>query len=183
MNSFKFAKHLVTRLFLVVVFLLPLVVGFTTPVRADDDDDDDDHRGTNHAVYTITNAADGNEVIVFQRASDGSLSMQESVSTGGLGSGTGLGSQEAVVLTENGRRLFVVNAGSNQISVFAVRNRGLKLLDVTDSGGIMPISLTLHGRILYVLNAGGSGNISGFRVRDNGRLVPLEGSTHYPATQ
>jgi 6-phosphogluconolactonase (cycloisomerase 2 family) len=30
---------------------------------------------------------------------------------------------------------------------------------------------------LYVLNAGGSGNISGFRVRANGELVPLEGST------
>jgi 6-phosphogluconolactonase (cycloisomerase 2 family) len=48
---------------------------------------------------------------------------------------------------------------------------------VVDSGGIMPISLTLHGRILYVLNAGGSGNISGFGVRENGKLVPLEGST------
>jgi 6-phosphogluconolactonase (cycloisomerase 2 family) len=82
-----------------------------------------------------------------------------------------------VILRENGRRLFVVNAGSNQVSVFAVRNRGLQLLDVVDSGGSMPISLTLHGRSLYVLNAGSSGNISGFRVRDNGKLVPLEGST------
>jgi 6-phosphogluconolactonase (cycloisomerase 2 family) len=116
-------------------------------------------------------------VVVFRRANDGSLSHQETVSTGGLGSGAPLGSQGAVILRENGRRLFVVNAGSNQVSVFAVRNRGLQLLDVVDSGGSMPISLTLHGRSLYVLNAGGSGNISGFRVRDNGKLVPLEGST------
>jgi 6-phosphogluconolactonase (cycloisomerase 2 family) len=41
----------------------------------------------------------------------------------------------------------------------------------------MPISLTLNGNFLYVLNAGGSGNITGFRVRDNGELLPLDGST------
>jgi 6-phosphogluconolactonase (cycloisomerase 2 family) len=89
----------------------------------------------------------------------------------------GLGSQGAVLLRENNQRLFVVNAGSNQISVFALRNRGLDLLDVADSGGIMPISLTLRGNLLYVLNGGGSGNISGFRVQENGKLIPLEGST------
>jgi 6-phosphogluconolactonase len=175
MKRFEFAKHLGTRLFLAVVFLLPLIVGFTSPVRADDDDDD--NGDSRRAVYTMTNAAEGNEVVVFQRTSDGSLTHQETVSTGGLGTGMGLGSQGAVILRDNGRRLFVVNAGSNQISVFAVRRNGLQLLDVVDSGGEMPISLTLHGRILYVLNAGGSGNITGFRVRDNGKLVPLEGST------
>jgi 6-phosphogluconolactonase (cycloisomerase 2 family) len=41
----------------------------------------------------------------------------------------------------------------------------------------MPISLTLHRNTLYVLNAGGSGNISGFRLRSNGTLSPLDGST------
>lgn len=172
MNSLKLARHLGIRLFLAVMLLLPLMTGFAMTVRADDDDD-----GAHPAVYTITNEAEGNEVVVFQRSSDGSLSMAESFSTGGLGSGAGLGSQGAVILRENGRRLFVVNAGSNQISVFAVTNRGLELLDVADSGGLMPISLTLHGGILYVLNAGGSGNISGFRVRENGQLLPLEGST------
>jgi 6-phosphogluconolactonase (cycloisomerase 2 family) len=94
-----------------------------------------------------------------------------------LGSGAGLGSQEAVALSENGRWLFVVNAGSNQVSVFLVRRNGLKLTDVVDSGGIMPISLTVRGRLLYVLNAGGSGNISGFRIRNNGSLESLNGST------
>jgi len=171
MNSFKSAKHLGTRLLLVVVFLLPWVAGFTSPVRADDDD------GSGRAVYTMTNAADGNEVVVYIRSGSGSLSLQGSFSTDGLGSGAGLGSQEAVALSENGRWLFVVNAGSNQVSVFLVRRNGLKLTDVVDSGGIMPISLTVRGRLLYVLNAGGSGNISGFRIRNNGSLESLNGST------
>ncbi len=169
MKSSEFAKHLGTRLLLAVVLLLPVLAAFTSPVAADDN--------SSRAVYTITNNANGNEVVVYERSANGSLSFMASYPTGGLGSGAGLGSQGAVILRENGRRLFVVNAGSNQVSVFAVRKDGLELLDVVDSGGEMPISLTQHGRLLYVLNAGGSGNISGFRIRDNGRLVPLDGSS------
>jgi 6-phosphogluconolactonase (cycloisomerase 2 family) len=172
MKSFTFARHLGTRLLFAVVLLLPLIAGFTSPAAADDDDNL--ARG---AVYTITNEASGNEVAVYTRSTDGSLTFMASYPTGGKGTGAGLGSQGAVLLRPNGRRLFVVNAGSNDISVFAVRKDSLKLLEVVDSGGEMPISLTLHGRILYALNAGGSGNISGFRVRDNGKLVPLDGST------
>src|SRR5688500_18388410 len=170
MKIIKLLKHFGTRLVLVAVFLLPLVAGFTTPAAADSHD-------SPRAVYTITNASSGNEVLAYQRSADGSLSFMAAYSTGGMGSGAGLGSQGAVVLSENDRWLFVVNAGSNEISVFAVTERRLKLIDVVDSGGILPISLTSHDGLLYVLNAGGSGNISGFRIRENGALVPLEGST------
>jgi 6-phosphogluconolactonase (cycloisomerase 2 family) len=169
MKSIEFAKHLGTRMIFAVVLLLPVLTAIASPVFADGD-------GGRDAVYTITNAAAGNEVAVYERSADGSLTFMATYPSGGLGSGAGLGSQGAVILSENGRRLFAVNAGSNQVSVFAVRSDGLDLLDVVDSGGEIPISLTLHGRVLYVLNAGGSGNISGFRVRDNGRLVALEGS-------
>ena len=171
MKSFAFAKHLGARFMLAVVLVVPLIIGFASPAAADD--------GSNasRAVYTMTNGASGNEVTVYERSANGSLTLMGSYPTGGLGSGAGLGSQGSVILRENGRRLFVVNAGSNQVSVFAVRKDGLQLLDVADSGGEMPISLTLHSGILYVLNAGGSGNISGFRVRDTGELAPLEGST------
>jgi 6-phosphogluconolactonase len=170
MKNLEFAKHFGTRFILAVLLLLPLFAAFTNPVLADDG-------GGRRAVYTITNDPAGNEVAVYERSADGSLTFMATYPTGGLGSGTGLGSQGAVVLRENGRRLFVVNAGSNQVSVFAVRKDGLDLLDVVDSGGEMPISLTLHGRTLYVLNAGGSGNIAGFRVRNNGKLEALDGST------
>ena len=97
--------------------------------------------------------------------------------TGGRGTGSGLGSQGALVLSANGRWLFAVNAGSNDISVFEVRGDVLKRTDRIASGGEQPISLTVHDDLVYVLNAGGSGNISGFRLRDNGKLSVLQGST------
>ena len=169
MKHVEFAKHLCTRMILIAVFLLPMIAGFTTTALAAGDK-------TQSLVYTMTNAASGNEVVVIRHSSNGSSS-QKTFSTGGLGSGTGLGSQGSVVVSDNGRWLFVVNAGSNEISVFAVGKNGLKLNDVVDSGGIKPISLTAHDSLVYVVNAGGSGNISGFQLQKNGKLSPLAGST------
>ncbi len=54
---------------------------------------------------------------------------------------------------------------------------GLQLTGRVASGGVRPISVTVHGDVLYVLNAGGDGNISGFRVGTDGALAPLAGST------
>jgi 6-phosphogluconolactonase (cycloisomerase 2 family) len=73
--------------------------------------------------------------------------------------------------------LFAVNAGSNQISVLEITPSGLDLVDVVDSGGIRPISLTVHDDLLYVLNEGGTPNITGFTIGDDGTLTPLAGST------
>jgi 6-phosphogluconolactonase (cycloisomerase 2 family) len=129
------------------------------------------------AVYTITNQVAGNEVAVFHRAPDGTLIAAGTVATGGTGTGGGLGSQGALALTEDGERLFVVNAGSNDISVFDVEESGLRLVGRTASGGIQPTSLTVRHNVLYVLNAGGDGNITGFTIAENGTLVPIPGST------
>ena len=129
------------------------------------------------AVFTLINAAGGNAVATYARGADGSLSWMGSASTGGLGAGAGLGSQGALALSDDGRWLFAVNAGSNDISAFRVTPRGLELTSRVASGGIRPISLTVHGDVLYALNAGGDGNISGFRVGNDGALAPLAGST------
>jgi 6-phosphogluconolactonase (cycloisomerase 2 family) len=132
------------------------------------------------AVYVLTNAADGNAVAVFDRAGDGTLTPAGTVPTGGTGTGAGLGSQGALVLSRNGHWLFAVNAGSNDISVFKLSRNGLHLRDRQPSGGVMPISLTVHDGLLYVLNAGDGatpGNISGFTLEERGRLAPLAGST------
>ncbi|MEP6691430.1 MAG: beta-propeller fold lactonase family protein [Gemmatimonadaceae bacterium] len=128
-------------------------------------------------VYVSTNTPRDNAVAIFERHADGSLSALRQVLTGGQGTGAGLGSQGAIGMSKNGRFLFVVNAGSNQISTFAVSHGDLSLVDVRGSEGIQPISLTVHGDVLYVLNAGGTANISGFSVDSRGRLVPILGST------
>ena len=129
------------------------------------------------AVYTLTNQVAGNAVAVFNRSADGTLTAAGTIATGGTGTGAGLGSQGAVALSDDGRRLFAVNAGSNDVSVFDVGPAGLSLASRTASGGPLPISLTVHGNVLYVLNAGGNGNISGFTIGTTGGLTAIPGST------
>lgn len=129
------------------------------------------------AVYVQTNQASGNEIAVFQRSADGTLTLSGTVSTGGLGTGAGLGSQGSVMLSGDGRWLLTVNAGSNDISVFRVEANSLTMTDRVASGGIRPTSITLYKNLVYVLNAGDTGNISGFVLDQNGKLSPLPGST------
>ena len=176
----RLARTAPARLLLATALMLLAFLLLASPAMADDgdDDDDDDGRGRSGFVYTLTNAATGNEVAIFDRARDGTISPAGSVATGGLGTGAGLGSQGALVLDD--RRLFAVNAGSNTISSLEAGRRGVELLDTAPSGGVRPISVTAHRRLVYVLNAGAAGtpgNISGFFVGRNGALVPLPGSS------
>lgn len=132
------------------------------------------------AVYVLTNQT-ANSVMVYARAADGKLSLSGTFLTGGVGSGSGadpLGSQGSLILDQPQRLLFAVNAGSNEVSVFAVQGLGLRLLDRELSGGQMPVSVAVYGGLVYVLNAGGTPNIQGFTIQPwNGHLVPLPGST------
>jgi len=128
-------------------------------------------------VYTESNASTGNQILVFRRAADGTLTATQVVASGGLGTGSFLASQGAVALGGDGDWLFAVNAYSNSISSFRVRKDGLELADTADSGGTLPVSLAVSGRLLYVLNQGGTGNIAGFWVGDRGELEPIPGSS------
>ncbi|MEM9057654.1 MAG: beta-propeller fold lactonase family protein, partial [Pseudomonadota bacterium] len=127
------------------------------------------------AVYTSTNATDGNQVAIYSRAVDGTATFDRFVDTGGLGSGGGLGNQGAVTLSDNGRWLYVVNAGSDSLSVFRVRGDGLELVQTIGTVGTMPVSVAQHDRWVYVVNAGDD-TIQGFRQRFNGTLLPLQGA-------
>src|SRR2546430_6410732 len=77
------------------------------------------------AVFALTNQVAGNSVATFARAADGSLTWAGSVATGGTGAGSGLGSQGALALSDDGRWLFAVHAGSNEVSAFRVGPAGL----------------------------------------------------------
>ena len=107
------------------------------------------------AVYTQTNATTGNAVHRLDRGPDGSLTWVATYRTGGTGTGAGLGSQGAVALSDDGRVLIAVDAGSNDIASFHIGRRGhLTLVDREPSGGVMPVSVDIAGGTAYVLNAG-----------------------------
>jgi len=118
---------------------------------------------SNRAVYVQTNEADENQVLAFRRERDGSLSKLGSYSTGGAGDGQPhLTSQGSVVLTSDGSHLLVTNAGSGDLSVFAVTSDGLRE-PRTVATGPAPKSVSEHDGIIYVLNTGGP-SLSGFRL-------------------
>lgn len=135
----------------------------------------------NHgAVFVMTNAASNNQILAYARQEDGALQSAGAVSTGGNGSGgtvDPLKSQGSLILSADHRFLFAVNAGSGSISAFRVDGASLTLVDMENSGGSSPTALAQIGGLLYVLNAGGNGNITGFRVTPNGKLHSIENST------
>ena len=134
------------------------------------------------AVYVQTNDANRNEVIAFRRSDNGALAPLGRYETGGRGTGEPhLPSQNSLVLGDDGRSLLVANAGSNEVSLFAVERDGLRLADVAASAGSTPTSVAISGALVYVLN-NGSANVAGFTI-DSDRLVELDGSSRLLSTE
>jgi 6-phosphogluconolactonase (cycloisomerase 2 family) len=145
---------------------------------------DGDHHGNSGggAVYTTTNDPSGNAVIVFKRNRDGSLTQGPTVPTGGTGIAAQppftfpiVDSSGSMALANDGRLLFVVNDGDNTITSFRTTGSGLRRADRVSSGGVLPVSLTVHGHLLYVVNEE-TGNISGYYFSDDGHLWSIPGS-------
>jgi 6-phosphogluconolactonase len=111
-------------------------------------------------VFTSSNSAAGNVVVAFARNGGGVLTKTGEFPTGGNGVGGGvdpLQSQNSVVLGEGHQRLYVVNAGSNSVSTFAVaQDATLRLLGTVPSAGNRPISLAVSRHRLFVLNSDNS---------------------------
>ena len=125
------------------------------------------------SVYTLSNQPSGNQVLRFDRAPDGSLTQTGAFATTGLGTGAGLGSQNAVIVTADRKFLVAVNPGSNSVSAFRFGPNGPKLLNTVPSGGTTPISVTAHDGVVYVLNAG-SLNIAGYTLGRHGLSVLVD---------
>ena len=133
-------------------------------------------------VYTESNDVGQNNILIFVQNANGTLTTNGITASGGTGSGTGLGSQGAVVLDENHHWLYAVNAGSNSVSSFEVDDDGsLELESTAGTSGIKPVSITVYHNILYTVNAG-SDNIAGFKIGNNGELTPINGSVHSLST-
>lgn len=141
-------------------------------------------RDNGGALYVLTNSRTQNAVVEWRRDDNGNLIFLGEVPTGGTGTGDFLDAQGSLVLSPEKDRLFAVNALSNEISAFAVHDDGtISLTDKVDSGGERPNSLTVRGNLLYVLNSGGSGNITAFHVSPNGRLSPIVDSNRDLSTR
>ena len=94
-----------------------------------------------HAVFVMTNNADSNQVVAFQRDRNGTLEDPHSYGTDGRGSGgtvDPLASQGSLTLSADHAWLFAVNAGSGSVSVFRVNGAQLELTDRVATEGSDP---------------------------------------------
>ena len=132
-------------------------------------------------VYLDDSTAGANTIAGFDRHADGTLTgiPGSPFTAGGAGTGTGLASEGAVQFADRGRFLLAADGGSNQVSVLLVEPGGaLASIDVVSSGGIRPVSIAVHGSLVYVANAGAGGsNYTGFRLSPAGILTPVPRST------
>jgi 6-phosphogluconolactonase (cycloisomerase 2 family) len=114
-------------------------------------------------VFVQTNSAERNEIVAYARAADGSLAEHGRYDTGGRGTGEPhLPSQGSVRLALDGRRLLAANAGSDDVSLFAVEEEP-RLLGRVASGGGSPLSVAARDDLVYVLNRAPA-SIAGFRL-------------------
>jgi 6-phosphogluconolactonase len=132
-------------------------------------------------VYVDDNTAGVNTVAGFDRHVDGSLTPipGSPFSAGGAGAGHANASQGSLQFSADGRYLLAVDAGSNQISVLKIKHDGsLQIAQVVSSNGGNPVSIAVHGKLVFVANADPSNpNYTGFMLDHGGRLRPIAGST------
>ncbi len=134
-----------------------------------------------HPVFVQNDNLAGNQIVAYDRAGNGVLSQAGIYYTGGDGGALEgseldhLASQGSLAYDARHRILLAVNAGSDTVSVLGVAGDRLALRQVIASDGSFPASIAIHGNIVFVLNAEGSGSVQGFAIVA-GRLVPLPGS-------
>ncbi|SDO07740.1 lactonase family protein [Actinacidiphila guanduensis] len=129
-------------------------------------------------VFVQTDNPDGNAVVAYHRAADGTLTRDGIYPTGGKGGVLDgsvvdhLASQGSLAYDSRQGLLYAVNAGSDTVTVFAVHGDRLQRLQILGSGGSFPVSITFHGNLVYVLNALDGASVQGF-VRVGDRLVTV----------
>jgi 6-phosphogluconolactonase (cycloisomerase 2 family) len=132
------------------------------------------------ALFVQTDALSGNQILAYQQASDGTISLAGTYASGGLGGlETGavadpLASQGSLTLALGGQVLLAVNAGSNSVSVFRVNGTQLTLAQTLSSEGQFPSSIAVHGSLVEVLDAGGPGKVAEFEFTGD-HLAPVPG--------
>lgn len=133
-------------------------------------------------VYVMSNSSEANEIMVFNRSRSGKLrhNVFATTATGGRGGNANgpadpLGSQNSLTYDEDSKLLFAVNAGDNTVSVLLPSKfrKKLRVTDLVPSGGAIPVSIAVSEGKVYVLNAGGSGVVTTYRITRKNKLHQL----------
>src|SRR5262245_50421809 len=140
------------------------------------------HGRSGSVVRVQTNELSGNQIVVFDRADDGSLSQAGVYATGGNGGAAAPGTESDLLAAQGSLAydsrhslLIAVNAGSDTVTTFKVHGDRLQSRKVVPSGGQFPASIAVHDGLAYVLNSGGTGIVQGFSIRGH-HLRPIAGS-------
>ncbi|AEA61429.1 lactonase family protein [Burkholderia gladioli] len=135
-------------------------------------------------LFAQTNDAQ-NAVLHFVRNADGTLTAMPSLATGGKGTNgvnyfmgntvapDALTSNNSLIVSPDGTRLFVANAGDNTVSVFSISGSTLSLLAVSPTGGTRPTSLAFSNGVLYVTHQQGAQELGAYLVGDDGKLSAI----------
>lgn len=135
--------------------------------------------GQGAPVFALTNDVTGNQVVSYQPTPFGGIREVGRYSTGGTGVAIGgavvddLASQSGLAYDGLDQLLVAVNGGSNSIAVFHTFGSSLGFRRVVPSGGSTPVSVAVRGNLIYVLNAGGTGEVQGYYADT---LTPIPGS-------
>ena len=111
-------------------------------------------------VFVMSNILDGNTIVSYARADDGTLSLVGEFSTGGIGGdfdgGEGLDpliSAYAIINSPDNEYLMAVNAGSGTVSVMQINpDMSLELVDTESTSGVGPNSIAFNDGLVYVLS-------------------------------
>ncbi|TFY66579.1 hypothetical protein EVG20_g4513 [Dentipellis fragilis] len=135
------------------------------------------------AAYFMTNEPDGNFVVTADIGTDGKLTLNRAVSTGGQGQHgddgaagpgpDGLFSQGSVKASANGKILAAVNPGSSTLTAFKINPNSpgeiAKLGEPISTEGEFPVSLAINknGDRICVLNGGQVNGVHCYTVDQN----------------
>ncbi len=135
--------------------------------------------GAGAPVFVQTNDTTGNQIVTYLQTGYRGLRQVDRTDTGGLGVTLGgsvvdhLASQGGLAYDSSDGLLVAVNGGSNTISVFHSFGTWLGFRRIAPSGGTIPVSVAVRGNLIYVLNAGGTGEVQGYYADS---LMPVPGS-------
>jgi len=120
------------------------------------------------AVFALTDNLSANTVVAYDRLPGGALHQAGAYRTGGIGGRLDgsvvdhTASQGALALDRDNGLLYAVNAGSDTLTVFDVHGDRLDRRQIVGAGGAFPVSVAVHGNLVYVLNARDGGSIQGY---------------------